>query len=99
MYFLDRQKTLVSEIAVWKAPICVTVTVPVFRTQVTIKLCSSGGPYLEKFSRGSQAGPQEHYENSSDNVPIPLQQNTKELGKLDSPAYQPRLNFAIMEYF
>ena len=50
MYFLDGQKTLVSEVAVWKAPVCVTVTVPVFRTQVTIDLCSSGGPYLEKFS-------------------------------------------------
>lgn len=98
MYFLDRQKTLVSEVAVWKAPVCVTVTVPVFRTQVTIEQCSSGGPYLEKFRRGSRVGPQEHYENSSANVPILLQQKTKELARLDSPVYQPRLNFAIMEY-
>lgn len=99
MYFLNRQKTLVSEVAVRKAPICVTVTVPVFRSQVTIELCSSGGHYLEKCSRGSRVGPQEHYENSSDNVPIPLQQKTKELTRLDSPAYQTRLNFAIMECF
>lgn len=40
MYFLDKQRALVSEVAVWKAPICVTVTVPVFRTQEIIMLCS-----------------------------------------------------------